>query len=168
MSSETSREKILEYIQKYPGNHFRAIQRGLNLSLGVLQYHISVLKKQGEIIEFPINGFNCYFPRNMFDKQTVILFSHLRNKTRRRIIALLAEGDPKTLNEIKNQLGLSISTIFYHTGILVKDGIVIRDQSQGENKYTLYDVNYIKKFIVEHRQSFIDKLLNDLISLWEK
>lgn len=168
MESTSPRDKILDYIKSYPGNHFRAIQRALNLSLGVLQYHISVLKKEGLIIEVPINGFNCYFPQNMFNKKILLLFGHLRNKTRKRIIVLLMDGVPRTLNEIKENLKLSSSTVFYHMGILVKDNIVKRTDEKGEVKYTLEDQEFIKKVMIQYKYSFVDKLLRDLISIWEK
>lgn len=168
MESQTPRDRILEYIKSYPGNHFRAIQRDLKLSLGVLQYHISVLKKQGQIIEVPINGFNCYFPQNMYNKDLVVLFGHLRNKTRKKILVLLLDGKPRSLNEIKENLKLSLSTIFYHMGILVKDNIVLKIEEGNDVKYTVDNPENIKKIIVQYKYSFVDKLLRDLISIWEK
>ncbi len=168
MDSQSPRDRILEYIRSYPGNHFRAIQRDLKLSLGVLQYHISVLKKQGQIIEVPINGFNCYFPQNMFNKDLLILFGHLRNKTRKKILVLLLDGKARNLNEIKESLKLSLSTIFYHMGILVKDNVVSKIEDNGDIKYSIENPDYVKKVLIQYKYSFVDKLLRDLISIWEK
>jgi len=168
VQEENTREKILQYINKYPGNHFRAIQRDLNLSLGVLQYHISVLKKQGEIVEFPINGFNCYFPKSMYNKQILTLFGHLRNKTRKKIIAALANKPSMTLNELRDVLKLSNSTLFYHLALLVKDSIVLREEVKNEIRYKLSNLDLIKSTLIDYKYSFLDKILRDLISLWEK
>ena len=168
MQEENTREKILQYINKYPGNHFRAIQRDLNLSPGVLQYHISVLKKQGEIVELPINGFNCYFPKSMYNKQILTLFGHLRNKTRKKIIAALANKPSMTLNELRDVLKLSNSTLFYHLALLVKDSIVLREEVKNEIRYKLSNLDLVKSTLIDYKYSFIDKILRDLISLWEK
>ena len=37
------RKKIFEYIKEHPGEHFRGIQKALNLEVGVIGHHINKL-----------------------------------------------------------------------------------------------------------------------------
>jgi len=73
-----------------------------------------------------------------------------------------------TLNELRDVLKLSNSTLFYHLALLVKDSIVLREEIKNEIRYKLSNLDLVKSTLIDYKYSFIDKILRDLISLWEK
>jgi len=73
-----------------------------------------------------------------------------------------------TLNELRDVLKLSNSTLFYHLALLVKDSIVLREEVKNEIRYKLSNLDLVKSTLIDYKYSFIDKILRDLISLWEK
>jgi len=73
-----------------------------------------------------------------------------------------------TLNELRYVLKLSNSTLFYHLALLVKDSIVLREEVKNEIRYKLSNLDLVKSTLIDYKYSFIDKILRDLISLWEK
>lgn len=48
MMSET-RLRILQYVLANPGVHFRGIVRGLDLNVGVVQYHTNWMERHGQL-----------------------------------------------------------------------------------------------------------------------
>lgn len=110
------RKRILDHIKENPGKHYRAILADLDLSMGVLSYHLNKLEK-AEYIKSRQDG--------MFRR-----FYITGPKTEMRFF--LSEIQEKILNEIKENRGISQSNIARKIGVsrvVVNYHIHILDQA---------------------------------------
>lgn len=168
MSSPTRKEQVLDFVRKNPGYHFRGIQRSLKLSTGVLQYHLGTLMKEGEIIAREINGTSCYFPSRSFSEDQFKIMSHLRNRVRNRILRVLLDGNPRQPAELKKGLSVSSPTLSYHLSLMTEDGILEKVLSEKGISYKIKDINLFKGLILDYKESFADKLIQDFVELWTR
>ena len=155
-------------MKKNPGYHFRGIQRSLKLSTGVLQYHLGVLMKEGEIIAREINGTSCYFPSKSFSEDQFKIMSHLRNRVRNRILRALLDGNPRQPGELKKELSVSSPTLSYHLSLMTEDGVLEKVLSEKGISYKIRDLNLFKGLILDYKESFADKLIQDFVELWTR
>jgi predicted transcriptional regulator len=158
----------LDYIKRNPGNHFRGIQRSLRVSTGVLQYHINNLVKENDVILREINGTTCYFPARGFGEQQFIVLSHLRNRIRNRILRVLLDGKPRQPSELKKEVSVSSPTLSYHLALMIQDGVLEKVLDMKGSSYRIKDIEMFKGLILEYKESFADKLIQDFITLWSR
>ncbi len=168
MTAQSRRDQILEFIKKNPGHHFRGIQRSLRVSTGVLQYHLNALIKENDIVARDINGTSCYFPSRSFSEEQFKVFSHLRNRVRNKILRVLLDGKPRAPAELKKEVAVSSPTLSYHLSLMLEDGILERVLGEKGTSYRIRDINIFKGLIVEYKESFADKLIQDFVELWTK
>ncbi|MGC8562872.1 MAG: winged helix-turn-helix transcriptional regulator [Thermoplasmata archaeon] len=168
MSPPTRKDQVLDFVKKNPGYHFRAIQRSLKLSTGVLQYHLGALMKEGEIIAREINGTSCYFPSRSFSEDQLKIMSHLRNRVRNRILRVLLDGNPRQPSELKKGLSVSSPTLSYHLSLMTEDGILEKVLSEKGISYKIKDINLFKGLIIDYKESFVDKMIQDFVELWTR
>jgi DNA-binding MarR family transcriptional regulator len=132
-----SRNQILDYLRREPGQHQSGIQRALGLSSGSAVYNLRVLEDKGYITahrdgrhkRFYVNGNSL---RPVANGMTKFIVSALRNiNTRRMAIYLLGRpGAPQ--KELSEKLHLDPSTVHWHAGRLEKVGI-LRTEHVGRN-----------------------------------
>jgi predicted transcriptional regulator len=168
LSATTRRDQILDFIKKNPGNHFRGIQRSLSVSTGVLQYHLNSLVKENDVIARDINGTSCYFPSRVFREQQFIVLSHLRNRVRNKILRVLLDGNSRAPAELKKEVSVSSPTLSYHLALMTNDGILEKVLDGKGTSYRIKDLELFKGLIVEYKESFTDKLIQDFITLWSR
>lgn len=168
MTATTRRDEILTFIKDNPGYHFRGVQRTLRVPTGVLQYHLHNLLKTQDIIERDINGTKCYFPSKTFVEEQFLILSHLRNNVRNKILKGLLDGHPKPPSLLLKELSVSAPTLSYHLTLLVDDGVLEKVMVERGNAYRIKDVELFKGLIIEYKESFADKLIQDFISIWSR
>ncbi|MCL4447672.1 MAG: ArsR family transcriptional regulator [Thermoplasmatales archaeon] len=164
----TRKDQILDFVKKNPGHHFRGIQRALRVSTGVLQYHLSTLVKENDLIVRDINGTSCYFPSISFNEDQFKILSHLRNRVRNKILRVLLDGNPKPPSELKKELSVSSPTLSYHLALMTEDGILEKVLNEKGTSYRVKDIGLFKGLIIEYRESFADKLIQDFVELWSR
>lgn len=162
------RNEILNFVKANPGYYFRELQRSLKLPTGVLQYHLNNLIKDGEVIYEELNGTKCYFPAKSFSKQQIIILSHLRNHIRNKIVKMLLSGKAMSPSEMIKNLKISAPTLSYHLSLLTQDNVLERVQMEKGIGYRIRDMESMKGLIIEYRESFIDKFVQDFIEIWTK
>lgn len=168
MTALTRKDQILDFVKKNPGHHFRGIQRALRVSTGVLQYHLSALVKENDVIVREINGTSCYFPSKSFNEDQFRVLSHLRNRVRNKILRVLLDGNSRVPAELKKDLSVSSATLSYHLALMTEDGILERVLSEKGSSYRLKNIGLFKGLIVEYKESFADKLIQDFVDLWSR
>lgn len=168
MAQASRKDQILEFIRKNPGHHFRGIQRSLRLSTGVLQHHLGALIKEADVIVRDINGTSCYFPSKTFREEQFLVLSHLRNRVRNRVLRVLLDGRSRSPLELRKEVSISAATLSYHLSLMASEGILEKVLDEGGTKYRLKDLGLFKGLIVEYKESFADKLIQDFISLWSR
>ncbi len=168
MSAVTRKDQILDFVKKNPGHHFRGIQRTLRVSTGVLQYHLNTLVRENNIIVRDINGTSCYFPSKSFNEDQFKVLSHLRNRVRNKILRVMLDGEPRPPADLKKELSVSPPTLSYHLALLTADGILEKVLTEKGTLYRLKDLGMFKGLIVEYKESFADKLIQDFADLWSE
>ncbi|MDD5617177.1 MAG: winged helix-turn-helix transcriptional regulator [Candidatus Methanoperedens sp.] len=137
------RLRIMEYIKNNPGARFINIVRDTSVNRGTALYHIGVLEYFGMISRFKSGSHTLYFQNNgMFSSREKIVSLVLQEPTQRRIIEFLSRNEGATRGEIAEALGLTGSTITWHTAILKKYDLVYAEKDGAKkihylNKETL-------------------------------
>ena len=123
-----NRRRIFRLVSKFPGIHLRDIQKRLELSMGVLEYHLNYMEKE-QILSAETDGYRKnYFIRadvQHGDKSTLTL---LRQETPRRIIILILLKEKATFKDILDDTKTSKSTLSFHMKKLTESGLVISER----------------------------------------
>ncbi|PIN75850.1 transcriptional regulator [Candidatus Woesearchaeota archaeon CG10_big_fil_rev_8_21_14_0_10_37_12] len=160
------RKKIFQTVEAFPGSHFREIQRKTNLSTGSLQHHLNFLVRHGVLSEVKENNKVRYFPK-FFSSDDKVLLGLLRQRSIRNILLFLLIKNKANHKAIAQFVKLSPSTISWHIKKLEEKGIIERNQN---GKKTYYGFVIAKEKLVHllimHRESFIDKLVDNVCDMW--
>jgi predicted transcriptional regulator len=141
---QPTRLEIYTYIKENPGVHFRGICDTLGLSVGVVQYHLSVLEHSGLIARSTDGQNKRYFENNVFTKTDVQLISLMRHETTAKILTILAKNGSSFHKDIANCLGVSSQDLSWHMNQLKKTGFINSEKAGINVKYNLNNVNMIK------------------------
>ncbi len=142
--NQPTRLEINDFIKSNPGMHFRGICDGLGLSVGVVQYHLSVLEHAGFITSF-CNGQNKrYFEANVFTDADMKLISLVRHETTGKILAILSENNSVLHRDIASSLGVSSQALSWQMNQLKKAGLINYEWAGVNVKYSLNDANAMK------------------------
>jgi predicted transcriptional regulator len=80
---------------------------GLGLSVGVVQYHLSVLEQAGLITAYADGQNKRYFETNTFTEKGMQLISLMRHETTAKILTILAQEESAIHRDIASCLGVS-------------------------------------------------------------
>ena len=161
------RRKIFNVVRNFAGCHLREIQRTAKMSFGGVSYHLAYLERH-QLIKTEKDGRNIrYFPMNLsFEDER--LLSLLRQKSVRTMLLFIFSNEGCTHIQIVSSLKLSASTITWHLKKLLLSGIISENKM---GKFKTYILNIpkarIMNLLIFYRESFLDKLVDGLIDLWE-
>jgi predicted transcriptional regulator len=161
-----ARRRIYKTILRFPGLHFRGIQRKTNFGNGGLKYNLDVLEKKGAIESVKYGRALRYYPRGI-DREAKKLLALLRLKSVRRILLYLLTHPRAHHRDIANYLERSPSTITWHMKRLAEQGVIRVEQRGGDRVYTVLREDELRRTLVSHRESFLDEMVEGFISLWE-
>jgi predicted transcriptional regulator len=135
----STRGEIMSYILANPGVYMREISDDLALPMGVVQYHLWVLGRNGELEEFRSGRYRRFFGANRYPEAERKVLSLLRQGTAGRILVELS-GQPLTHTALACLLGISSQALSWHMKRLKEMGIVMIEMSiRGERLYVLVD-----------------------------
>jgi len=131
----------MSYIVANPGIYLREISEDLGLSMGVVQYHIWVLTKNGEVEDFRSGRYRRFFGAARYQEIDQKVISVLRQGTAGRILTLLSAGRPLTHSDLAVLLGVTSQALTWQMKRLKAMGIIettsFRDS--GATSYHLAD-----------------------------
>ena len=163
------RRKIYNLIQKSPGLHFREIQRRMNLATGSLDYHIHFLYKHGLLRQEKDGKYMRYYSitRNWEsdEKETLSL---LRQKRVRHILIFLMERRSSSASDISTSLDITPSTLSWYLKQLTEKNIISLTKRGRFRFYKIVDKERIMKSLVAHKESFLDKIVDNFIENMEE
>lgn len=156
-------QRILEYIQKNPGCHMRQIKRNVDLSMGVTQYHLSLLEKMGKITSERHTLRRSYYPVGLFEKDERQILKILNQETRRNILLFIIEKKNPTQTDIIEKIKISAASVNWHIQELIKFNIIHETRDGKYKRYDLvgnsdYIVALIKKYHPRIWQKWSDVL----------
>ena len=165
------RERIYDYILKYPGLHIRDLSRSLNMSKTTLIYHLRYLKKHRFIEENLYENYTRYYAVKQIDRNHKKMLNLLREKATRRVILYIALNHFSSIDEISKHIHKDRSTVSHHLKKLNDAGVLQCRKINGEKKYVLYEgtgqilavaINYQNSFIDYKTRRIIKKALREL------
>jgi predicted ArsR family transcriptional regulator len=118
------RGEIMAYILTNPGVYMREVSGDLGLSMGVVQYHIWVLSKNGEIEECRTGRYRRFFGAAKYSEIERKVISLLRQGTAGKIIMALTDEGPMPHAHLAAVLGLSSRALSWHVRRLRAMGVI--------------------------------------------
>lgn len=162
------RRKIYDSIDLNPGLHFREIQRRTGIATGALQYHLDVLGKKHLVRTVKEGKFVRYYSiRGKQLGEDQALMNILRQDSLRKILLFLLQKKRATNTVIAQNVGLSLSTTFWHLNKLVSSGIVRKKQANGKTRFEVADKERIASLLSTYKSSFLDSLVDSFVEVWE-
>ena len=138
---QPTRLEVYNYIKDNPGVHFRGICDGLGLSVGVVQYHLSVLERAGLIAIYTDGQNKRYFEHSTFATIDTKLASLMHHDTTAKILTILAKDSATLHRDIANILEITSQALTWQMNQL-KNAELISAEKVGVNvRYTLIDAN---------------------------
>lgn len=162
------RRQIYNCIAESPGLHFREIQRRTGLATGSIDYHIHFLHKNGLIRTERDKNYVRYYPltKNWSEEEKGVL-NLLRNTKMRHILIFLLEKKRSTPLKIAEATGISFSTLSWYLKQL-KEKNIISERKKGRFRfYKINEPDIIVKYLVAHKSSFLDTVVDRFIETWE-
>lgn len=133
---QPTRLEIYNYVNANPGIHFRGICNGLNLSIGVVQYHLGVLEHAGLIIAYD-DGQNKRYFESTVDSSDVALLSLLRHETAGKILFSLSQNNSVLHRDLACGLGISSQALSWQMNHLKKTGLICAEKEGVNVRYSL-------------------------------
>lgn len=161
------RQRLYSIISRFPGLHYREIQRRTGIATGQLTYHLDYLKKvrliktanDGEYLRYYTNEQMCA------DERKILELS--RQKSIRHILLHIIENDCCDHNSLVDSLDLSPSTVSWHLKKLLDSGIITKRTEGRRSIFSINDPELVKSVLIKHRESFLDKLVDRFIEMWD-
>ncbi len=164
-----TRRRIYECVAASPGLHFREIQRRLALATGSLDYHLHYLEKNGLIRKERIGKFARYYtytkPWEQEEKDVLTL---LRQKNVRHILIFLIEKKRANAQSIAENVGVSPSTLSWYLKQLAEKGVITQTKRGRFRFYKVVDKEKIVKYVIMHKSSFLDEIVDRFIETWSE
>jgi predicted transcriptional regulator len=167
-----TRRDIYDLVRRVPGLHMREIQRRLDLSIALAEYHLNLLEESGIVVSIVEEGYRRYFPAPGdvdgrvpgIGGQERRIVGVLRQPIALRITLLLLTREGATHSEMSDYFGVSPSRLSFHLKKLVKHGVV-RKLKRGEGKgYVIQDRNRILRLLIAYRPP--PDMLDECADLW--
>ena len=152
------RQAIYHCIHDHPGIHLREIKRKLNLAMGDLQYHLSVLERSGEIVSKRMGLYKRFYPSRSFGESQKQILSTLSQETPRNVLLYLLQNPGASQGEIARFAKVSNPTISWHMHRLTNNGLV---EQKREGKQARYYVKGSSEEIGRFLQSYYP-------AIWER
>ncbi|KAF5034718.1 Winged helix-turn-helix DNA-binding protein [anaerobic digester metagenome] len=133
-----TRTAIYDHICAHPGIRLGTLVRDLGVNRGTLRYHLGRLQEFGMIATAAVEGQTGYFEnRHRYTPLEAKVLIHLRNRSRRELLAILLESPGASRRELAQRVGITASSVSWHMRRLQADGIVLREETGGGVRYSL-------------------------------
>lgn len=132
------RTVIYQHIVMNPGTHFRGICDALDMSVGVVQYHVERLVSMGMIVFRRDQRYKRFFKARRYGDAELTVYCLLRRDTTRRILGYLDENGGAYHQELVKQLGISSQSVTWHIRLLRSRRVI---DSTPEGVGTFYEID---------------------------
>lgn len=147
--NQTTRAHIYSYVENNPGVHFRGICDGLSLSVGMVQYHTTVLAGAGFLTVYSDGKMQRFFISRKYSNRKMQIISLLRHKTAGSILKIINRKQAVSHGELANELAISSQGLTWQMRNLKAEGVI--QQTYNGLKVTYYlsktDVPLIRESI---------------------
>jgi DNA-binding transcriptional ArsR family regulator len=129
-SALSTRENIFALIEQNPGIHFRDVCRQLKKEIGVVQYHVYILKKFGLISSEKDGRFTRFYAKNAkFDDMARGILASWQRPVERNILSTLAKNGPQQgmMKSIMSSSDVTSQAVTWHLNRLKANGLISSD-----------------------------------------
>jgi len=154
----SNRNKIFDYIKRYPGSHTRKIVKDLSLAMGDVQYHLSFLENNGCIKSRMFGNYKTFYSMNVTDTRHEQILAVLHQETLREIILYLIENPAATQSNIAAQIGFTSPTVNAHMSRLIEMDLV----------KSFKDGKFVKYLVLGDIKDIVHSLEASYPSLWAR
>jgi predicted transcriptional regulator len=148
-----TRTEIYNFISDNPGVQFRAICSGLGLSIGVVQFHLVQLQKNGLITSIRKGRYKRFFAAHKFTRSEIETIAMVKLNTVRNILKALLEGKRVSHHELAVRLSISSQGLTWQMKRLRESGLIQEDRGSLSVTYTIGQT-YIP--LVTHAMAIIE------------
>ncbi len=134
---QPTRLEIYNYIKSNPAVHFRGICGGLDLAVGVVQYHLNVLEHRSRITAYTDGQNKRYFEYGAFTTTDMQLISLMRHGTTAKILTILAQSTSILHRDLANSLGISFQALTWQMNQLKEIGLINSEKTSVNVRYNL-------------------------------
>jgi len=161
-----ARRRIFETVSKFPGLHFREVQRRTGIGTGALEYHVRVLEKAG-VIKVEKKWFGLrFYPKNIGDSESALL-SILHSGNYRNTLLFLLNNPSASQGQIAAHVGVTPSTMSWYLRKLLAMSVVKGERYGKETRYRVIDAQSLAKTLNTFKSSFLDKSVDNFLKTWE-
>ncbi|MDD5318000.1 MAG: winged helix-turn-helix transcriptional regulator [Candidatus ainarchaeum sp.] len=162
------RQQLFEFIQKFPGLHFREIQRRTGMSVGALQYHLRQLQGEKLVVGVKYGEYTHYYPVGAVTEADKFLLPFLRQKPIRRMLVYLLENKKANNKALCKVSGVSPATTSWYLSKLLSAGIVSKLKQGREMFYSVVKEKDVARTLVSYKASFLDRVVERFTEIWER
>ncbi|MDD4566982.1 EPS-associated transcriptional regulator, MarR family [Methanoculleus chikugoensis] len=133
-----TRTAIYDHIRAHPGIRLGTLAEDLGINRGTLRYHLGRLQEFGMVAATAVGGQTGYFEnRQRYSELEAKVLIHLKNPNTREILFTLLEKPGASRRDLAERLGITASSVSWHLRRLRGDGVVLREKSGADVRYTL-------------------------------
>jgi predicted transcriptional regulator len=152
-----------------PGIHVRRLQKLLGASFSTTRHHVERLEQDGEIVRARDGRYDRLYPKGTADAMKVV-YAILQNKTARKILQALAEGERHELTnrELSEQTHLSRSTVSECVALMSEASMVRRSLTiDGRILFTVQDREEVLRLLAAFHRNMLNIAADRFIDLWD-
>jgi len=115
-----NRRRVYEYIQAFPGSHFRGISRDLEMKNNSLAHHLRVLVESNELKERRDGIYKRFYAYDyVIDPRDIFL-----SRPKEDIVEAIGRNPGATVKEISESVAMPVQTVSSNLGHLYEEGVV--------------------------------------------
>lgn len=163
--AQPTRRRIFDVVSKNPGASAREVQRLAGLGWGETAYHLEQLTEAGVLRRERGGRRDFYFPASITweDRR---LFQALRSPAQRRLLLALSEAPGLNLAELRERLGLSLSTTSFHVRQLLASSEIEGYRDGNSRRYRAVRPQRVAELVRGYQESFEDRLVDRFVEAW--
>jgi predicted transcriptional regulator len=162
------RQSLYSLIAESPGLHFRELQRRTRMATGQLNYHLKWLQDRSVIKTITDGQFIRFYTFEKLGEEERTILELSRQESVRHILIHLLDSGRENHENIVNRLDLSPSTVSWHLKKLVNANILTKEMDGRKSYYHIENVDIVKNTLIKYRASFLDKLVDHFIDMWNE
>ena len=168
-----TRRDIYDLVRREPGLHMREIQRRLDLSIALTEYHLRQLEESELVTSITEEGYKRFYPTTGADggelramggeeRRMLGLF---RQAIPLQVTLFLLNNEPATNSQMADGLGISRSRLSFHLNKMLRQNVIRKLYRSEGRGYALVDRRRTLKLLIAHRPS--PDLLDEVADLWD-
>ena len=134
---DSNRVRIFNFIEANPGTHLRKIKQELNLAMGVIQYHLYKLEREGKIVSARHGLYKRFYAETRLRVEDRDILNLLSQETERDIILYLIKNPLASQKELSEFARISPSSTSWHMKRLSQAGVITIRRENGAVYYTV-------------------------------